>query len=323
MSDKSLFICGTPLQSLIIRKIIELKGLQKSDCTLFFYTYVKNKKHDYYYHQLAEHFSESFYYHCHNQYPRYVIESRKILSRLEFDDIYFAAVTSNFVLTTLSLNIHKRMYTFDDGTANVSPKSSYAAKHGLSLKKLLGLGVFGNRYSLQKIRNETLAHYTIYPGFKNMISDNLVPIEILSPSNSSGGCGGCSVIFGTVFREAFKQGEVENTLNRISRFSQSLDGDVYYLPHPRSLEAPVEGCQLVESEKIAEEIVGDLYQKHGALSLYGFCSSAQVNLASVPGITNFFLTSAAYKYSVLEMSEIMAVAGIPSPAIINLDQYDG
>lgn len=321
MPGKNLFICGTPLQSLIVRKIIESEGLDKKNCILFFYTYVKNDKNDRYYKLLSELFCESYYYLCENKYPNYIIESKKIFSGLNFSNIYFAAVHSSFVLTALSMGKHKKIYTFDDGTANVNPSSSYAAKYGLSLKKFLGLGLFGNRYSIQRIRKETLAHYTIYPDFKNNISDNLISIQIFPVLRGRKKVGKCSVILGTVFRESFMESEIEEILSNISRLSQEIGGDVYYVPHPRSTETRIQGCRVIDSDKIAEEIVGELYQKYGSIDVYGFSSSAQLNVAHLEGLDNYLLSSSALKTSVNEMSEVAAGAGISLGRIIDLDQY--
>lgn len=321
MSKKNLFICGTPLQSIIVKKIIESEGLEKKNCILFFYTYVKNDKHDRYYALLSELFSESYYYLCDNKYPSYVIDAKKIFSGLDFSNIYFAAVHSSFVLLALSLGKHKRIYTFDDGTANVFPRSSYAAKYGLSFKKFFGLVLFGNRYNIQRIRNESLAHYTIYPGFENNISDNLISLEIFPALSGEEKAGKCSLILGTVFREIFLGSKIEETLSNLSRFSQNVVGDVYYLPHPRSMETTIQGCRIIDSGKIAEEIIGELYQEYGSIDVYGFSSSAQFNVAHLAGLNNYLLSSSALKYSVKEISEMAADAGISLGTIIDLDQY--
>ena len=73
---------------------------------------------------------------------------------LEYSSAYLASVSSVFVLLALSLKKHRRLYTFDDGTANLSPSSSYAETYELSVKKYLALKLFGNKYSS---RNHRLA----------------------------------------------------------------------------------------------------------------------------------------------------------------------
>ena len=164
LSSKNLFICGTPLQSLIIRQIIEKEGLEKDDCMLFFYTYVQNDKYDYYYEELSKYFSESIYFVNEYRFPSYATNSKKIFSKLEYENIYFGAVHSSLVLLALSGRKHEKIFTFDDGLANIY-EGTYSHKYGLSLKKFLGLSIFGNRYTMQRIRNETQGHYTVSGGF--------------------------------------------------------------------------------------------------------------------------------------------------------------
>lgn len=321
LSATNLFICGTPLQSLIIRQIIEEECLKKADCKLFFYTYVQNSKYDYYYEKLSECFSESIYFVNEYKYPSYAINSKKIFSKLDYNNIYFAAVHSSLVLLALSAGKHEKMYTFDDGLANIY-KGTYSHRYGLSLKKFLGLGLFGNTYTMQRIRNETEAHYTIYPDVKNYISDRLIPVTIFPTERVDKGTGGrCSIILGTVFSTAFKNEEGRNVLSKISNFCNRLEGDVIYLPHPRSVVAEIPGCRSIESSRISEDIIGDLYTEYGSLHFYGFCCSAQIHMAHLCEGSNFFFTASGHKSSVQTMLEMASNAGVSPKGIIDLDQY--
>jgi beta-galactosamide-alpha-2,3-sialyltransferase len=309
------------LQSLIIRQIIEKEGLRKDDCKLFFYTYVQNSKYDYYYEKLSEYFSESIYFVNEYKFPSYAINSKKIFSQLEYENIYFAAVHSSLVLLALSAGKHEKIYTFDDGLANIY-KGIYSHRFGLSLKKFLGLGIFGNTYTMQRIRNETQAHYTIYPNAKNYISDRLIPVTIFPAERLRKGTGGrCSVILGTVFSSAFENDEDKNVLLKISNFAKKLEGDVIYLPHPRSRVTEIVGCRSINSSKMSEEIVSTLYTEYSSLDFYGFCCSAQIHMAHLCEGKNFFFTSTGLKSSVNTMLDMASNAGVAPKEIIDLDQY--
>lgn len=316
---KSLFICGTPLQSLIAARIIDLNNLAAEDCILFFYSGVGNKKYDHYYRLLSERCAQSVFYYCDFKFPGYIAKAKKIFSGMDYTTVYLASVNSVFVFLALSLEKHRYLYTFDDGTANLSPSSSYAESYGLSVKKYLALKLFGNTYSIQKIRKETRGHYTIYPNFTNNISNNLRPLSIFHGMQYAPGSGKCSVILGTVFHEAFGANSVARVIEKLEKLSTTLAEHVFYIPHPRGETLEVKELEILDSEKIAEEIISDLLAKYESVDLYGFCSSVQINMAHLPGINNIFLTISGAKPHVWDMLDLAKRAGISPKSVIDLD----
>jgi N-acetyllactosaminide alpha-2,3-sialyltransferase len=318
---KSLFICGTPLQSLIAAKIIEKNNLTPDDCSLFFYSGVRNKKYDYYYRLLSERCSKSVFYYCDFKFPSYLAKAKEILSDMEYQSVYLASVNSVFSLLALSLGKHSFLYTFDDGTANLSSKSSYAATYGLTIKKYLGLKLFGNSYSIDRIRKESLGHYTIYPDFRNNISHKLIPVTIVDTAHYGDGVGKCAVILGTVFREAYETAAIPRVIEGLGNLSATLGQHVYFVPHPRDEEVTLQNCEKLDSDKIAEDVISDLLLRYATVDLYGFCSSTQINMAHVAGISNRFLTITGTKPLVWEMFNLASQAGISPAAVIDLDDY--
>lgn len=316
---KNLFICGTPLQSLIAVRIIEVNNFAPEDCILFFYSAVKNRKYEHYYRLLSERCAQSVFYFCDFNFPGYIAKAKKIFSGMDYSRVYLASVNSVFVLVALSLKKHHSLYTFDDGTANLSPSSSYAETYGLSIKKYLALKLFGNTYSIQKIRQESLGHYTLYPGFTNNISSKLIPISIFLSKQHKEGSGRCAVILGTVFHEAFAVESIGRVITRLERLSESLTDVCFYIPHPRGETLHASGLQILDSEKIAEEIISDLLLEYAVVDLYGFCSSVQINMAHLPGVNNIFLTISGAKPHVWDMFELATRAGISPKAVIDLD----
>jgi len=316
---KNLFICGTPLQSLIASRIIELNNLTSNDCTLFFYSAVKNRKYDHYYRLLSKQCAHSVFYYCDFKFPGYITNAKKILSEMDYMTVYLASVNSVFSLAALSLRKHRFLYTFDDGTANLSPSSSYAKTYGLSLKKYLALKLLGNTYSVQKIRQESQGHYTIYPGLTNNISSKLIPISIFQTVQNASAAGKCAVILGTVFQEAFGADFVADVTQKLETLSAKLAGDVFYIPHPRGEVLRAQSLETIDSEKIAEDIIFNLLAKYESVDLYGFCSSVQINLAHVAGINNVFLTMSGAKPHVGDMFDVATKAGISPKLVIDLD----
>jgi beta-galactosamide-alpha-2,3-sialyltransferase len=311
LSGLKLFLCGTPLHSLMAKRIIEHENIDKDECVLFFYSRVMNKKYEYYFSQISTLFSESIYFYSDSRYPRYLIEARKILEEIEYDSLYFGNACVPYVLLALSAGKHKEVVTFDDGVQNIFAGSPFASKYGMSLKKYLGMLPFGNKYSLQKIRNETSRHYTIYPGFKNYLSENPTPLSIFPVVESSEGGEICSIILGTNFKNAFPSQDLNKAYRMLSEFSDTLEGDVYYLAHPRASGEIIRGCCNVETEKIAEEFVGEMYAKYRRINLYGFCSSAQLNLAHLPNVYNYFISIPLFEDWIEDVVAMMSGAGVP------------
>ena len=304
---------------MIAARIIESNSLVAEDCILFFYSGVRNKKYDHYYRLLSERCAQSVFYYCDFKFPGYVAKAKKIFSAMDYSTVYLASVNSVFALLALSLKKHRNLYTFDDGTANLSPSSSYAETSGLSIKKYLALKLFGNTYSIQRIRQESLGHYTIYPDFPNNISSHLIPISIFQGMPYAPGAGTCAVILGTVFREAFGADSIARVINKMEKLSASLAEEVYYVPHPRGEKLDMKNLKILDSEKIAEEIISDLLLKYESVDLYGFCSSVQINMAHLPGIRNIFLTISGAKPHVWDMLDLAKRAGISPKSVIDLD----
>lgn len=304
---------------MIAARIIEEKNLAAEDCTLFFYSTVKNKKYDHYYRSLSQRCAHSVFYLSDFKFPGYIAKAKKILSGMDYTTVYLASVNSVFVLIALSLKKHRYLYTFDDGTANLSPSSSYAQTYGLSLKKYLGLKWFGNSYTIQKIREESIAHYTIYPGFANNISSNLIPLSLFQGLRSTPDSMRCAVILGTVFKESFANNHVARVIAALEALSATLVDKVFFIPHPRGEALELNGLEILDSERIAEEIILELLLKYACVDLYGFCSSVQINMAHVHGINNIYLTISGAKSHVWDMFQLSKMAGISPKAVVDLD----
>lgn len=319
MPSMNLFLCGTPLHSLMAKRIIEYEELDKSQCALFFYSRFKSKKYEHYYDQISNLCEQSVFFYTESSYPGYLIEAKKVLKGFDYDCLYFGNAGSPYVLLALSAGKHQELVTFDDGVQNIFAGSPFASKHGISLRKYLGLLPFRNRYTVQRIREESSRHYTIYPGFKNHLSDSPTPISIFSSVGSPGGDGTCSVILGTNFKNAFPVKSVGRAYERLADFAESLEGDVFYLPHPRDHGIAIRGCINVETEKIAEEFIGEMYSRYGRFNLYGFCSSAQLNLAHLSNVHNYFLSIPLFDGWIDEVVAMLAVAGAPVEGIISIE----
>lgn len=319
--SRKLFICGTPLQSLLIQRIIETEGIEKKDCHLFFYTYNSNPKYERAFRKISHLFDGTHYHFCDNTFPKLAIQAKKIFSDVDYQEVYFASAISNFVFLALSKKDGVKITTFDDGTANISSTSLYASTYGLSIKKALGLALFGNRYSLKRIRKESRVHYTLYPDAKNNISQRTTPISIISPVLDSSTDRSCSLILGTVFESAIPSRPASEVLTSISRFAQQLQGEVFFLPHPRARVREECGVKMIDTDMIAEEVIVDLCSQYKSIDLYGFCSSAQLNLGTSNRIRNHLLTTKGLVTSLKQMQNTLIAAGVIAHGTIDLDTF--
>lgn len=315
---RKLFICGTPLQSLIAERIMDEEGLDKEQCSLFFYSYGDNDKYRYYYDRLATRCGRSCFYVSDFKYPDYILNAKKVLKNFEFDTIYLGSVTSVFCLMALSLRNHKSLITFDDGSANIRPNSDYARKYGFSVKKYLAMKLLGNKYSLRRIRQETQAHYTIYANFKNNISDKLIHISLFEGTAVVPETGRCAVVLGTVFREAFGSEHAEEARVRLLRFMETLRSHVYFIPHPRDRKDCSSNLFTVDTPGIAEEVIGELAKKFRYIDLYGFCSSTQLVMLGNERVSNIFLTLGKPSAVARETIELASGVGSRSMRVLDL-----
>ena len=80
-TNKNLFICCTPLQGLIAKRIIETKKLKKEDCVVFFYTSFDNEVYRNHYEELEKLCIEGCYYVWKPNFPKYIIDAKKFFKR--------------------------------------------------------------------------------------------------------------------------------------------------------------------------------------------------------------------------------------------------
>lgn len=287
-NGKNLFICCTPLQGMIAKRIIEIKDLKKEDCVVFYYTSFDNEVYRRSYISLMELCTEGLYYVWKPNFPTYILEAKKFFKRFKFKNYYIASIDSTFVQLALSIGKKYSIYSFDDGTANVIEKSNYLKHQKINFKRSI-LFMLGNRFSTQKIRKRIVEHYTIFPSLKN-ITDKTVEISLFKdkdlPKNND---KKCTVILGTVYEEIFKNSEdLAIVKAKIAERIHNFNGDIFYIPHPREIYWKIPKVKYIKTDKIAEEIVLDLLKVFSTVNLVSFCSTAQLNLALTPGVNNFY-----------------------------------
>ena len=287
-AGKKLFICCTPLQGIIARRIIEMEGFKKEDCVVFYYTSFDSEVYRNYYKDLMELCSEGLYYVWKPNFPIYVLDAKKFFKKFKFQDYYFASIDSIFVQLALSTGKKYKIYTFDDGTANIVAGSNYLKNQKISFKRSIFF-TLGNRFSSQKIRKNIVKHYTIFPELKNIIDEKISLSLFQNNDLVLEEKKKCTVILGTVYEEIFINSQdlkivKKKIIEQLSKFS----GDIFYIPHPRELYWNIPKAKYIKTKKIAEEVVLDLFKEFSTVDLVSFGSTAQLNLALTSGVNNFY-----------------------------------
>src|SRR5690242_13045444 len=162
-----------------------------------------------------------------------------IRSRIDGSDVFLANVNWYHFGLALRLVPGKRIRTFDDGSANVQPRSAFYTDDVVDLSSIRGYvarRLFpGGVARFTRSRIET--HYSIYPGMENIVdAGRIVPVRIdwksmLSAEDVARLPRQVSrILIGTVYQEALKIWGIDVDDARIAKAIAWAD---LYLPHPR------------------------------------------------------------------------------------------
>ena len=182
----------------------------------------------------------------------------------------------------------KNLYTFDDGLGNVLKNSVYYNKRKHPFIKRLLYFILGNRYSTKKIINKTSLHFTIFKNYKSVVSSKTEFINIFPNSSYIFNGKECSIILGTVFDEYYEKND-ENIKKKFQNFIDQIKGDKYYINHPREKETNFKNIKYIQSNKIAEEIIFEFFNKFEVINLYGFMSTVQFNFIESENVKHHFI----------------------------------
>ncbi len=201
----------------------------------------------------------------------------------------FASVVNFYPLAIgLKLAPFVNFVSFDDGAANTQVcDNTYHSERplaGSGVKRWIARLLFPQG-AAKYVRRRIRAHYTIYPGSRNIVADNkLIPLTIdwlerITPADRAGiRLPIHSILVGSVYRE-LPQPRCEQL------YEWAIGRAELYIPHPREKRRPHSGIQVLESESTAESIINYILgQSPGKLTLYHFNSSVASSFASHPGV---------------------------------------
>lgn len=279
----SIFICVTPLQLLISESIIKEKQIE--DAIVILLAYQSNSKYDYYYERLRDiakeiirvdvipknKFTTGLYF-----YKLWVVCNFK-LRRKDKNDFYVASIDNKFVHLILSKSYVKTLFTFDDGTANIIPTSSYYKNVEDNAKRRV-LKYFTGSVDMQWIKNNSLEHYTLYSGLPNIITKTRKINLFSRHPKTKADYKKEKVIF-----LGFPIDESNLTLDKIQGlFNQYNIG--YYFPHPREKNTVIlDGVIIINTVCIVEDYIKQLLDEdlNTTIEVCGFVSTSLMNMANM------------------------------------------
>lgn len=272
----NLILCYTPLQVLIAEKIIELYPNEKFYGVMIYST--KNDKFEYYQKRLAE--KCNMFFAMHQKIDRLglllqLFKLKKHFFKQKFDKVFIASINDlqmQIILSTIKFN---KLFSFDDGTANIVPTSLYYQNDPDTFIRNLVNKLFNNQFSVSKIKNVSKAHYTIYPGFDNIV-ENTISISLMGDSKKE---------YHTDSVKSILLGQpvyLDNQKNILlaEKVIQEFNID-YYLPHPRE-QYHLDNVQYLDTPFILEDYIRNNEKKYYRVHTY--FSSAVLNILNFENI---------------------------------------
>lgn len=285
MKSKNLIICMTPLQIIIALNIIKNNKCDYEVCVL---SYTANSKYDYYCQLLKENGVEVKFFLLNNKNNINrlinVFKIKKMFSGKSYLSVYVASIDNANIYTVLSCIEFKNFFTFDDGTANIFKNSSYyVVRSNNFIMKLLGVN-----WDVNKVKNKTELHYTIYKDFSNIV-ENTSYLKLFSSRNYVKNKNKNKNKHKNLYLgQAFDGENKFLSLIIFKRLNQKVK-DLLYYPHPREANINLDENVLVKSDLVVEDYILNLLNGGYHVNLYSFCSTAAFNLASVENVSVYFV----------------------------------
>ncbi|HFI0802576.1 TPA: glycosyltransferase family 52, partial [Streptococcus suis] len=247
----NLIICHTPFQMYLFEKI--LKKYPNEKFHLINYYFSDTQKRRYYFQRISKFCSASEAVFCQNGrslfFKTYLLSRR--LRKKKYDRVFLSSIDSVLCQTVLSSIIFNDLITFDDGLANITPTSVLYLESKTNMMKLADI-ILRNKYSIKKIKNQSLLHYTIFDA-QNIIS-KVEKINILdfNETSLSSNCSG--ITLNSQVSVLLGQPLFSTDLENLEFYTELLSNFKidFYFPHPRETYN-IENIKYIQTDLIFEE----------------------------------------------------------------------
>ncbi|QIM66105.1 CMP-N-acetylneuraminate-beta-galactosamide-alpha-2, 3-sialyltransferase [Mannheimia granulomatis] len=271
----NLIICCTPLQVLIAEKIIEMHPNDEFFGVML--STVKNTKFDFYQSRLEKKCSQFFAMQQHSerlQLLKEIVYLKWTFIGKNFDKVFVANINEleiQFILSTIRFN---QLNTFDDGTANIVLQSLFYKEDNVGLNRKLINTLLGNKYSLDKLKALSVAHYTIYRDFPNIIS-NTIYVDLIEARDIKNVSQENDKIINILLGQPIFEREDEKNIALAEKVINTFDIDLY-LPHPRETYR-LSNVEYINTNLILEDYIFQEFSQKKC-RVYTYFSSAVINI---------------------------------------------
>lgn len=287
-----LVICNTPLQILQIESLINKGIIKEHNFHLIFFIYNETDKLQYYYNRLKKRSFSSFLLNR-QETPFFFLTLRYKYKGNVFDNIFTASVDHKIVHYLLSFVNYNKLFTIDDGVANIWTESSYYKQKKKTIKNIVHY-LLGCRFDLVKTKGDIYKHYTIYKSSQN-ITDKLEYNDLFLNRNEKKKIDNkeINIFVGTVYSEATY--DKDKLIKKLSAYFNTRK--FFYITHPRDDVHYFDNIDYINDDRVSEEIIFELLNEYTMINLYGFGSSLQYNMMSVCGVNNFQIKTELLKFN--------------------------
>ncbi|BAX55492.1 CMP-N-acetylneuraminate-beta-galactosamide-alpha-2,3-sialyltransferase [Photobacterium damselae subsp. piscicida] len=268
---KDLVICHTPLQMEIVYSLIKSGIISNFD----FVVIGNNTEQLKYYFDKINEFSDNGIFIKETKRFTYLTNTLKLILNFGFKSyktIFLANVEKCYIHSMLSNCYFETINTFDDGTANIVKDSMLFRNFVMNSKQKTFSKLLRTKFNKDDIINLSSKHYTLYIDKENIIS-NTEEVKLSLYDCKTIGNGNAVVLLGSVYDYiSTKPDRLIKSLNYM--FSEKF----YYIPHPRDNHNHFDNGVLIDGVEIAEVKILNLLSVYETVTVYGFNSSAQLNL---------------------------------------------
>lgn len=291
MNGDTLFFCKTPLQALIVNRILEASNSNREA----YVVYIPNNHgllHKIYFEKINttrklfldyshSNFSDSFS-HLSNFY-----RLPKFLRNHNFKKIYFSSIGDTVLCLLLGRNKTCQLHLFDDGIFNLQKNKFMSWITSESLSKRI-IRFFMNGEKPLDSFNKLSSYHTIYPiSFANWINCPVKKVTLFNRNNEQKLNKDINYKKIRVLLGSYFSGEESERKSAYYHVVKNFSSDIH-IPHPsNNLEKLIISNDLQALSKshffeqmIAEEIVLTLLNNGYKVSLYGFESSVLFNMSN-------------------------------------------
>lgn len=293
--ERSLLMCTSPLQILISLKLIKVFSTHSFDVVLV--APENNFKYEKYYNIIsAECINSLFFVGGKNVTGikllyNYILGLKSNGILRNYDNYFIASIDSRLFQYTLSKRLPcSKIYTFDDGLANIINTSIYYHDYYPNFFRKIILKFMGVNIFSKEIKELSKLHFTIYKDVPNIV-DSLYFISLMDEGDSC-------------FKErrgGFKDGVLKiflgQPLNDLIEYMDSRyvnrvllkHGINYYYPHPKE-NYKIEMAKVIETDLVFEDYIMNFMRNNNCrVEVYTYSSSAALNVVNIKGVEVFFI----------------------------------